>query len=222
MHRSFPAFLARRLALLALTLVLVPSLSFVMFTLIQGEHAAPLDLLRELGSYLAAVFLQGDLGDANFRSETFLRTRGALDLVKDGFLVDCYLLGGSIGSAVVAGLLAGRVQATRRHSFAARVVTVLTALALAAPVYFVGLMVLLLFAPGSGSVAQVPFLSAISGYRDPVADPVGFVHHIWLPCVIIGAPSPPRAPACARHSSRGPWTRTSCARREARASPRGG
>jgi hypothetical protein len=55
---SFPSFLARRLALLALTLVLVPSLSFVMFTLIQGEQTGPLDLLRELGSYLAAVFLQ--------------------------------------------------------------------------------------------------------------------------------------------------------------------
>ena len=57
---SFPSFIARRLALLLLTLVLVPSLSFLMFALIQGDQTGPLDLLGELGEYLAAVFLQGD------------------------------------------------------------------------------------------------------------------------------------------------------------------
>jgi hypothetical protein len=86
---SFPSFIARRLALLLFTLVLVPSLSFVMFTLIQGDHTAPLDLLEELGNYLAAVFLQGELGSRNFGGETFIRTRSALDVVRDGFLVDC-------------------------------------------------------------------------------------------------------------------------------------
>ena len=38
---SFAAFLARRVALLALTMVLVPSLSFLMFTLIQGDQTSP-------------------------------------------------------------------------------------------------------------------------------------------------------------------------------------
>ena len=59
---SLPSFIARRFALLLFTLLLVPSLSFVMFTLIQGDHTAPLEVLDELGDYLAAVFLQGDLG----------------------------------------------------------------------------------------------------------------------------------------------------------------
>jgi hypothetical protein len=59
---SLPAFLARRLVLLAMTMMLVPSLSFLMFTLIQGAQTGPLDLLDQLGDYLAAVFLQGDLG----------------------------------------------------------------------------------------------------------------------------------------------------------------
>jgi ABC-type dipeptide/oligopeptide/nickel transport system permease component len=110
---SFPAFIARRLALLALTLVLVPSLSFVMFTLIQGDHTAPLDVLEELGSYLAAVFLQGELGSETFGGDTFVRTRSALDVVMDGFLVDLYLLAGAIGLAVLVGLAAGALQATR-------------------------------------------------------------------------------------------------------------
>jgi peptide/nickel transport system permease protein len=192
---SFPSFIARRLALLALTLVLVPSLSFVMFTLIQGDQTGPLDLLRELGSYLAAVFLQGELGSGSFRNETFIRTRSALDVVMEGFLVDVYLLAGAIGLSVAIGLAAGALQATRPRSLPARAIGVATALALSAPVYWLGLVALLLFAPGVGSIAEVPFLSTINGYRDPVDDPLGFLHGIWLPALIVGTPL---AAACTR------------------------
>jgi peptide/nickel transport system permease protein len=192
---SFSAFLARRLALLALTMVLVPSLSFLLFRLIQGAPTGPLDLLDQLVDYLAAVFLRGDLGDGHFRSGTFIRTRGALEVVRQGFLIDCALVIGAIGFALLAGLLAGKLQATRRRSAPSRAVTVLIALALASPVYFVALMVLLLFAPGSGSIAEVPVLSSLSGYRDPSHDLLGFVHSVWLPCVIAGAPL---AAGCAR------------------------
>jgi len=192
---SFPSFVARRFALLLLTLVLVPSLSFVMFTLIQGDHTAPLDVLDELVDYLAAVFLQGDAGSGTFQSDTFVRTRSALEVVKEGFLVDCCLLGAAIALGVLTGLLAGAIQATRPRSLAARGLTVLESLALSAPVYFLALVALLLFAPGVGSVAQVPFLSTINGYRDPGDDPVGFLHGLWLPALIVGTPL---AAACAR------------------------
>ena len=195
MSGSLPAFLARRLALLVLTLVLVPSLSFVMFTLIQGDHTAPLDILRELGSYLAAVFLQGDIGAGTFRNQTFIRTQSALAIVRDGFLVDVYLLTGAIGFAVVTGLTAGTIQARRPRSRGSRAITGLSALALASPVYFVGLMLLLLFAPGSGAIAEVPFLSGVAGYRAPSVDLGAFLHHIWMPCVVIGLPL---AAACTR------------------------
>jgi peptide/nickel transport system permease protein len=192
---SFPAFIARRLALLALTLVLVPSLSFVMFTLIQGDHTAPLDVLGELGSYLAAVFLQGELGSESFRNETFVRTRSALDVVMEGVLVDLYLLVGAIVSAVLIGIAAGAVQATRPRSLPARAIGAVTALALSVPVYWLGLVALLLFAPGVGSIAEVPFLSTVNAYRDPFDDPVGFLHGIWLPALIVGTPL---AAACTR------------------------
>ena len=122
MNGSLPAFLARRVALLAMTMVLVPSLSFLMFTLIQGAQTGPIDLLDQLGDYLAAVFIQGDLGEDNFRGETFIRTRGALEVVRQGFLIDCVVIVGAIGFAVVAGLLAGQLQATRRRSVPSRAV----------------------------------------------------------------------------------------------------
>jgi peptide/nickel transport system permease protein len=192
---SFPSFIARRFALLLLTLVLVPSLSFVMFTLIQGDHTAPLDVLDQLGDYLAAVLLRGDLGSGNFQGGTFIRTRAALDVVMDGFLVDCYLLGAAIALSVLGGLLAGAVQATHPRSLASRAIALVTAVALSSPVYWLGLVALLLFAPGVGSIAEVPFLSTVDGYRDPFADPLGFVHGIWLPALIVGTPL---AAACTR------------------------
>ena len=194
---SFPAFVARRFALLLLTLVLVPSLSFVMFTLIQGDRTAPLDVLGELGDYLSAVFLQGELGSGNFRSDTFVRTRSALDVVMDGILVDCYLLGAALASGVLLGLAAGAFQATHPRTLAARAIAVVTVIALSSPVYWLGLVALLLFAPGIGSVAEIPFLSTVSGYRDPFDDPIGFLHGLWLPALIVGAPL---AAACTRMS----------------------
>ncbi len=192
---SFPLFIVRRLALLLLTLVLVPSLSFVMFTLIQGDQTEPLEVLRELGNYLSAVFLQGEVGGAHFQGQTFIRTREALDIVMEGFVVDCYLVGAALLFGVLAGLAAGSLQATRPRSFSSRAITVVTALALSVPVYWVGLFTLLLFAPGVGFVAEVPFLSTVSGYRDPLEDPAGFVHGLWLPAVVVGAPL---AAACTR------------------------
>jgi peptide/nickel transport system permease protein len=192
---SFASFIARRFALLVLTMVLVPSLSFVMFTLIQGDHTAPLDVIEELARYLAATFVGADLGSETFRSDTFIRTRGAFELVSDGFLVDVYLLTGALALAVVIGLLAGVLQATRPRSLASRVVGVVTALALASPVYWIGLAVLLLFAPGVGSIAQIPFLSTVGGYRPPGDDLFRFLQGIWLPCLIVGAPL---AAACTR------------------------
>ncbi len=185
---SYPTFILRRIALVALTLIVVPSLSFVMFTLIQGDHTGPVDVARQLVSYLGATFLQTDLGGTTFQGGTFIRTRTAWDVVADGFLVDVYLLSGAIVVAVALGLLAGAIQATRPHSWASRAISLLVALVLSAPVYWVGLMVLLLFAPGVGSVAQIPFISTVGGYRSPFDDPLRFVQGAWLPCLIIGAP----------------------------------
>jgi peptide/nickel transport system permease protein len=184
---SLPGYLARRFALLALTMVLVPSLSFVMFTLIQGDATGPLDVLAELATYLSATFLQSDFGGEAFQAETYIRTRGAFEVVQDGFLVDCYLLGGALVLGVTLGLLAGVVQATRPRSFASRGLSVANAFLLSVPVYWLGLMLVLLLAPGVGSVAEIPFFSTVGGYRPPSQDPLQFLEGIWLPCLIVAS-----------------------------------
>jgi peptide/nickel transport system permease protein len=196
---SLPLYLGRRALLLALTMVLVPSLSFVMFTLIQGDHTGPLDVLGELVTYLTATFLRTELSGGHFGGgEVYVRTRSAFDVVQDGFLADLYLLAGALVLAVWLGLLAGLVQALRPRTVAARVIGVLTAFILSSPVYWLALAALLLFAPGVGSIVQVPFLSTVNTYQPPSADPLKFVESIWFPCLIVGAPL---LAACTRMSA---------------------
>jgi ABC-type dipeptide/oligopeptide/nickel transport system permease component len=192
---GFVGYLARRFALLVFTLILVPSLSFVCFQLLEQDIPDPGTILRELVDYLGATFLHADMGAGAFRSDTFIRTRGAFDVIADGFLVDVALLGGALVAGVLAGLLAGTVQAMHPHSALSRVISVATAFVLSSPVYWLGLIVLLFFAPGVGSVAQIPFLSTIGSYRGPGQDPVAFVQSLWLPCLIVSAPL---AAACTR------------------------
>jgi ABC-type dipeptide/oligopeptide/nickel transport system permease component len=219
---TFPAFLARRFALLVFTLVLVPSLSFVMFTLIRGGLSGPVDLLEQLWSYLVATFWHGSVGGEHFQYNTYIRTRTALEVVKEGFVVDVYLLAGALISAVLIGLVAGSVQATHPRSVVSRVIAVFTALAMSSPVYWLGLIALLLFAPGIGSVAEIPFLSTVNGYRPPGDDPIEFVHGLWLPCAIVGLPL---AASCARMCASqllGTLHEASCGPRAARASASSG
>ena len=195
MYGSLSGYLARRFALLALTMVVVPSLSFVMFTLIQGDETSPLDVLSELLTYLSATFLHADFGGEAFRYDTFIRTRSAFEVVQDGFMADCLLLGGALVLGVGIGLFAGTLQATRPRATSSRGISLFTAFVLSMPVYWIGLLLVLLFAPGVGSVLEVPFFSTVGGYRDPTVDLGRFLKGIWLPCLIISAPL---AAACTR------------------------
>ena len=81
---SLAGYLARRLGLLALTLVLVPSLSFVAFTLLRGDAGGPGGVLSALAEYLRATFLQADLGADRFQGATFRRTREVVEVIRDG------------------------------------------------------------------------------------------------------------------------------------------
>ena len=113
---SMTSYLTRRFALLALTLVLVPSLSFVMFTLLEGDADGIGGVLSELWQYLQATFLRADLGGDAFQGATFRRAQGALEIVGDGFAVDAYLLGGGLLLGVLGGLAGGLLVGLRPRS----------------------------------------------------------------------------------------------------------
>ena len=179
MPSSLPAYLLRRLGLLVFTVVIVPSLSFVMFTLIQGDVGGPLELLEELGAYLTATFVHLDFGGEVFTSETFRRTRGALEVVAEGMVPDIQLVFGALLCGVLGGLVAGDAAGRDPASLLGRALAVAVAFVLSVPVYWLGFVALILFSPGFGTVLHVPFLSDVGGYarsrrtRSPGCAPCG-------------------------------------------------
>jgi peptide/nickel transport system permease protein len=65
---------------------------------------------------------------------------------------------------------------------------VLAAVALSAPVYWLGFVVLILFANESGRIAQLPFVSGQGDYADLSGNPLDWGRAVWVPVLVVGAP----------------------------------
>ena len=63
-----------------------------------------------------------------------------------------------------------------------------SALGLSAPVYWFGFIVLTLFAPQSGYLVQIPFLSWYGGYAPFSQDPLRWLQSLWVPWLVLAAP----------------------------------
>jgi peptide/nickel transport system permease protein len=88
---------------------------------------------------------------------------------------------------VAAGVTGGVVCARRPRSAAAWLLRVLALLALCAPVYWVGLLALLLF--GSGVGVLVPLFIVETGNYEPLTqDPLAWLRSLLVPWLVTGAP----------------------------------
>ena len=195
MTGTFRGYVLRRFALLLVTLIAVPSLSFVMFQLLSGEGGGLGHVLEELRQYLAATFVRLDFGGDSFAGSTFSRTRGVLDVIGQGFAADMYLLAGGLVLGVCLGILGGSILGRHPRSFAARLVSFSTAIVMSSPVYFLGLAALLLFAPDIGTLVKIPFMTEASTYKPPGEAPLQFLKSMWVPWLVVAAPL---AAACTR------------------------
>lgn len=188
---SLGGYIARRLALLVLTLLAVPSLSFLMFASLDGEG----EVLARLWEYVQATFLRVDLGAGGFQSATFRRSQDTLDFLADGFAADVWLLGGALVLGVLGGLAGGTVLARRPGTPGAWALNGLIAVFIASPVYWLGYVVLIALGPRTGAFVEVPFVSDVGDYVAPTEDPIGFLQAMWVPWLLAAAPL---AAACAR------------------------
>jgi peptide/nickel transport system permease protein len=102
-------------------------------------------------------------------------------------LVDLSLLAGGVAFAVVFGVLGGLWCASRRRSRGARALESAASLLYCAPVYVIGLGVLLLFAPPFGLV-ELPYFFDPDSYAPPLESPWDFVRSMMLPWIVVGAP----------------------------------
>jgi peptide/nickel transport system permease protein len=108
-------------------------------------------------------------------------------LVLHGAVVDATLLAGGLVVGTLAGVVSGTVAGVGRRTRADRALAVGSAAGLSVPVYWLGFMVLVLFAPGEGRWG-IPFVSQTGGYRPLTADPLAWLQSLWVPWVVLGIP----------------------------------
>ncbi len=125
--------------------VMVAAVTWLVFRLLRPEFFVGDEraVLVQLGDYLQRAFLHFDLGQSweNQNPEV-------ADLLREGIVADLWLLAGGLVFGVVVGVAAGAYVGSRPRSFSARAIETVAMVFLCAPVYVVGLSLLLLFGAG--------------------------------------------------------------------------
>jgi peptide/nickel transport system permease protein len=193
-------YVVRRVLWGLLLLVLVCALTFVLFRILPtaeparlraGHNASPKviaalrvdlglnkPLITQFWLYMKGLFLHFELGysyysDASVRSLIFNRLPATLSL--------------TIGSAIVwmaIGLPIGIVSALRRHTRTDRVSMGAALLFISAPEYWLGLIVLYLFAADIGQIKVFPGADSYAGLT---ADPWKWLTSLILPWFVLAA-----------------------------------
>jgi peptide/nickel transport system permease protein len=161
--------------------LVTPSLTFVLFGSLR-EGVSVTDKASQLPAYLSETFLHLDFGYA----AKFHKPRSQVLL--DTMPVDIWLLIGSLVFGVAIGLAAGVVGGARRRSATDRALAVGSAIGMSMPVYWFSSIVLVLFAPQSGYLLQIPFLSWYGGYVPFHDSPLRWLQGLWVPWLVLAAP----------------------------------
>jgi peptide/nickel transport system permease protein len=107
--------------------------------------------------------------------------------VFSGLPVDAQLLAGGMVVGVAIGLTTGTLGGARRGGRADHALLLGTTLGVSAPVFLLAYVVLMLFAPGTGRW-PVSFVSDAGTYVAPTRDPLGWLHAMWGPWLVLGVP----------------------------------
>lgn len=185
--------LGRRLPAMAVLLLLVTIITYSLVLFIPGDpavaiageeataeeieetrHALGLDrpLPVQYGTWVAGA-AQGDLGTSLYTGEP---VGGA---IADRLPVTLSLTAGAILVALLIALPAGMIAATHRGRLADRLATIGASFGVAAPGFWVALMLVVVFALWLG------WLPA-TGYVDPGVSIIGWLSHLILPSIALG------------------------------------
>jgi len=195
-------FIVRRLLGGLLLLVVVSAVTFVIFTVFPSTDPALLragrqptqeiiaqiriDLgldkpyLTQFVDYVTGVFTQFDLG----RSYVSGR-RPVADEIFDNLPATLWLTAGAVVLWLTVGLSIGILAAVRHRSIFDRLSIGLSLIAVSAPVYWLGLVSLYLFAPEGGALG-VEFLGGQGAYQ--IGQPIGErIQALVLPWCVLAA-----------------------------------
>jgi len=182
-HGSFLLFTLRRLAAAVVIAALVSAITFVMLRVLRPESFPdPRPLPTQLGEFLWGLFTQFDLGTS--RQPPF---RPVSDLLLERLPADLSLFLGAAAFGIGAGVAGGVTVARAPHSLAARVLRLAALLALCAPVYWTGLLSILLFGSGVGRIAELGIFDT-GTYQPLREDPVAWFQALLVPWIVAGLP----------------------------------
>lgn len=183
MSDSFAVFLARRvLAVIGVSVGLTALTYLMLHVLTPEDFDDPRALPVELADYLNRIFLHADFGAS--RQPPFLPV---MTLLTDALPADISLLVGGLIVGSALGIGGGVVCARRPGTLVSRALELAAAVALCAPVYFVGFLVILLFAPSVGAPIPIPLVTT-NTYRAFGDDPWQWLRALLAPWLVAGLP----------------------------------
>lgn len=178
---TFAGFVSRKLAALALTVVLAPTLAWTVFTTLNGS--ADESLVPTAADYVVTTFWHLDLGRSVSYGDLPVST-----IVWWSLPADLSMVLGALACGIAMGVLGGVIAVTWPRSAPVRALELATAFVLSSPPYWLGFMVLIFFAPGTGYLLEVPFVSGLMAYVPLTEDPLGWLKAMWMPWVLAGLP----------------------------------
>lgn len=180
--RSLPVFLLTRLLSIAAVVLAVTALTFL---IIHGTRPEVFQdgrpLLEQLVAYLERVFLHYDFG-LSWDNQA----RPVAEMLNKGIPADVALLGGGLVVGTLTGLAGGAVCVARPGSLPARALEAAAGFFIIAPVYWVGLMLILTFNEDFG-VIPIPLFD--TNHYEPISEnPAAWMQSMVVPWLVIGAP----------------------------------
>ena len=193
-------FVARRLAGMFLLLILVSAVTFVIFNVFPSTDPAALRAGRQptpeviesirqdlgldrpkivqFGDYIWRVFAYQDFG------HSYVRNVAVLDEIKSNLPATISLTIGGVLVWLSFGLSVGIISAVKHRSVLDRITIGLALIAISAPVYWLGLVALYLFAPDFG-VFGIGFLGGQGSYVPFSEDPGKWLQSLVLPWFVL-------------------------------------
>jgi peptide/nickel transport system permease protein len=175
-------FVAQRLLSLIAVVVMVTVVTWLCIHLLRPEPFAfdERNLVVQLGDYLYRAFLHFDLGNSWENNQP-----PVAGMLREGLPADLWLLAGGMAFGLVLGLAAGTVVGARPRAPLSRLIETVSMVFLCAPVYVVGLGVLLTFGAGIAvsGIGIVPLK-----YVPFEESPIRWLGSMITPWIVLGLP----------------------------------
>lgn len=175
-------FLARRLIALAAVVVMVTVVTWISIHGLRPEAFAfdQRPTLEQLGDYLVQAFVHFELGNSWENNQPPVS-----GMLREGLPADLVLLAGGMAFGLLLGLSAGAYVGSRPRARGSRLIETASMIFLCAPVYVVGLSVLLLFGTGI-AVSGVGFIPV--KYVPFEESPARWLGAMIVPWIVVGLP----------------------------------